>query len=169
MRQLFLLRHGKSDWRHDLDDFDRPLKKRGRHAAKRMGIWLGENSCIPDCIISSPAERARHTALIVSGTLGRAEKTIVFDPRIYEASRNDLLTVLTDFQIKPKAVLLVGHNPGLENLLLYLQRGTLQRPEDGKLLPTASLAILRMPEDWRELQQGCAILQSITRATSLHD
>lgn len=62
--ELLLLRHGKSDWSTGDDDFHRPLKDRGKHAAQRIGVWLAQQKRIPDIIISSPAERALNSAQI---------------------------------------------------------------------------------------------------------
>ena len=67
----------------------------------------------------------------------------------------------------PASVLLVGHNPGLESLLRYLADGDLDEPKDGKLLPTAALARLEMPDDWCALESGCAILLTLLRPKAL--
>jgi len=82
-RQLLILRHGKSDWAVDVDDFYRPLKKRGVESAQKIGHWLSGQSLFPDIIISSPARRALATANEVADIVGISE--IVQDERIYEA------------------------------------------------------------------------------------
>ncbi|WP_305908098.1 histidine phosphatase family protein [Methylomarinum sp. Ch1-1] len=166
-KQLLLLRHGKSDWRVDVDDFDRPLKKRGKLGAKRIGIWLKDRQLIPDYIVSSPAERAKATAKRLSKAIELDTRSIHYDPRLYEAGLGDLKAVLSDCPAGAERVLLVGHNPGLEQLLLYLQAGTLAPPKDGKLLATATLAMLNMPDDWTKLANGAAQLVSLIRASSL--
>lgn len=166
MRELLILRHGKSDWDNALDDYRRPLKKRGKKAAERIGIWLVKNNLVPDTVISSPAERAKATAEKVCKAMGFAKKDIGFTKSIYLANISDLLAVLADCPPSSKRLMLVGHNPGLEDLLLYLT-GPVTIPDDGKLLPTAALARLRMPDDWSNIDSGNAKLLSITRAKSL--
>ena len=93
-------------------------------------------------------------------------KAIKKKKRVYEASLDDLLEVLKDCPKKAQRVMLVGHNPGLEQLLLYLA-GSSTLPEDGKLLPTATLARLIMPDSWKNLGSDCARLESITRPGTL--
>lgn len=166
-RLLMLMRHGKSDWNVEADDYDRPLKKRGKRAAERMGVWLVQQDLIPDHIISSPAERAADTATRVAKALGLKRHSIYFDARIYEAGTEELLATLADSPAQSQRALLIGHNPGLELLLQYLHGGRIDYPEDGKLMPTAALAVLAMPEDWSRLEAGAARLQSIIRASSL--
>lgn len=166
-RQLLLLRHGKSDWDIDINDFDRPLKKRGKLAVQRMGLWLEQQHLIPDYILCSPAERAKSTAENVCHTMGLATQLIHYDDRIYAASLKELLDVLASCPQKPARVLLIGHNPGFESLLSFLNSVNTPIPKDGKLLPTATLATLDMPQDWHALTQGCAELLSITRPSDI--
>ena len=95
--------------------------------------------------------------------LGLKERRICFDERIYGGSIAEMLASLADHAAEAQQVLLVGHNPGLEELVYFLTRGLLTQPDDGKLLPTAALAVLRPLTDWRSLGQGGAELLSITR------
>lgn len=166
-RQLLVLRHGKSDWNIDASDFERPLKNRGKRDAQRMGAWLQQQGLIPDFIISSPAKRAKNTAEKLAKAMGLTAKHVHFDERIYAAELTDLKNVLNDCPESSARVLLIGHNPSLENLIENLHNGKLQRPEDGKLLPTATLAILSMPDHWGLLHKGCATVESITRPATL--
>lgn len=166
-RQLLVLRHGKSDWDVDVSDFDRPLKKRGKKAAQRMGAWLREQNLVPDYIVSSPAERAKNTAVILAKVMGLTAKQINYDSRIYAAVLSDLKAVLSDCPAKARRVMLVGHNPGLEELLIYLSKDTIPFPDDGKLLPTATLAVLKMPDNWKPQLKKSAELVSITRPSEL--
>ncbi|MCK5477746.1 MAG: histidine phosphatase family protein [Methylococcales bacterium] len=168
-RQLLILRHGKSDWGIDVNDFDRPLKKRGKKAAESMGSWLLLKNLVPDYIISSPAERASNTAEELCKAMELTDQRIQYDSRIYEAYTNDLIAVLADCPANAERILLVGHNPGLEQLLIYLHKGNLEVPDDGKILPTATLAILTINENWQSLSKNCAKALSITRPTSLPD
>lgn len=164
--ELLLLRHAKSDWPVDMDDFSRPLKKRGRRAAKRVGRWLHEQHLIPDIILSSPATRALATAQRVCRQLDIDESSIVCDLRIYEADAKTLLTVLKT-SCHERRVLLVGHNPGLEDLLLKLIPSSVPLSANGKHLPTAALAQLAFEGDWTDLTEGCAKLVALVRPDSL--
>ena len=165
-RELLLLRHGKSDWSIDVDDFHRPLKDRGKRGAQRIGVWLAQQKMVPDLIVTSPAERALVTAQKACKAMGNGDAGIQRDRRIYEAVVDDLLAVLGDCPQDAGRVMLVGHNPGLEDLLVWLASGT-PETDDGKLLPTATLACLQMPADWRALVAGCARLDAVTRPGTL--
>jgi len=167
-RELLILRHAKSDWGSGAkSDFDRPLNRRGKHDAPKVGAWLYREGLVPDHVVSSPAERARQTALKVCKGLDIGKKQIDWDPDLYEASVPHLLDALARCPSHAATVLLVGHNPGLEELIQYLIGDDLEPPEDGKLLPTATLARLEMPKDWGQLDRGCAQLISVTRPKGL--
>jgi phosphohistidine phosphatase len=166
-RTLLLLRHGKSDWSTGVDDFDRPLKKRGVSSSLKIGGWLKSNKLLPDYIVTSPAKRALQTATIIGKCAGIRKKTIDKDEHIYLASPEALLYVLENLPQQAKRVLLVGHNPGLEQLLYFLLDGQLEIPADGKLLPTAALAVLEMPDRWSKLKNGTAKLKTLIRPKEL--
>lgn len=120
MRTLYLLRHAKSSWKDDsLADFDRPLKRRGKHTTRTLAAFFRKRKLETDLIISSPAVRARQTIeRILKLTKSRVEPS--FDERIYEATADTLLKVLTEIEKGARSVVLVGHNPGLEELLSLL-------------------------------------------------
>jgi len=166
-RTLILLRHGKSDWSTNNDDFDRPLKKRGKNASRQVGKWLSANQRVPDFVITSPATRAMQTAEIACEAMGINKEDIYSRKHIYLATTEELLYVLEDCPEQAQCVMLVGHNPGLEELLYYLVNGTMTIPEDGKLMPTATLAILEMPDTWAQLQTGSAKLEFLLRPREL--
>jgi phosphohistidine phosphatase len=167
-RQLLVLRHGKSDWASGAAaDFDRPLARRGRRAVKCMGKWLRAEGLVPDHVASSPAERARQTALRVCRAAGVKESVIRFYPEIYLADVEELLAVLAACPEDARRVMVIGHNPGLELLVEYLARGEVAVPPGGKLLPTAAVAVLEMPDDWGRLSAAAAHLVSITRPRDL--
>ena len=168
-REVLRLRHGKSDWSAGSDDFHRPLKDRGKRGAQRMGVWLRQQGLMPDLVVSSPAERALVTAEKCLKAMGGSAREIRSDARIYEAGLSPLLDVLAECPGDARRVMLVGHNPGLEDLLIHLADGELELPEDGKLLPTATLARLRMPGEWKQLKSGSGRLLSITRPVQLPD
>lgn len=166
-RELLLLRHGKSDWCVDSDDYHRPLKDRGKRGAQRIGVWLAQQQLVPDLVLSSPAERALVTAQKCCKAMGIYAKHIQRDKRIYLGSSSELLEVLADCPADARRILLVGHNPGLEQLLCYLASEPVEIPQDGKLMPTATLARLAMPENWGELKAKQATLLQLIRAASL--
>jgi len=166
-RELLILRHGKSDWSTNHSDFDRPLKDRGKRGAQRIGLWLRQRSLVPDHVLSSPAERAIVTAEKSCKVMGKSAQDIQADRRIYAADADRLLAVLREVPEGADRVMLVGHNPGLEELLIDLVKDDVPIPEDGKLLPTATLARLAIGCDWAGLTPACAKLLSITRGSSL--
>jgi phosphohistidine phosphatase len=145
---LMLMRHAKSDWPvEECRDFDRPLAPRGVRDAPRVGKWLRRHGLVPDRIVSSPAERARATAERVAGKLRIPGKRIVFEPRIYEAGLRRLLEVVSEYGKDSGTLLLVGHNPGLEELLAYLADAEPPRDPAGKLLTAGAVAVLEFDRD----------------------
>lgn len=166
-RELLLLRHGKSDWNQDTDDFHRPLKDRGKRGAQRMGVWLQQQGLVPDYIISSTAVRAIETARKLCKAMGLDIEQIKQERRIYATDGSSLLRILQECPKKAQRVMMVGHNPGLEDLLIQLSKKKIPLPSDGNLLPTATLAHLKLPGEWKKLSPGCATLESITRPKSL--
>ena len=169
-RQLLVLRHAKSAWDTDAPtDFERPLAKRGKKDAPRIGSWLRQQELMPDHVVSSPAVRARQTTLKVCGALDFDESRIVWDKRIYGAGVNGLLAVLADCPDNAERVMLVGHNPGLEDLVVHLSAGAVDAAPDGKLLPTAAVACLVMPEIWDDLAKGSAEVTAVTRPRTLKE
>lgn len=165
-RELYLLRHAKSDRSLEVEDFDRPLKKRGKRNAEQIGVYLQHHHLLPDLILSSPAKRAISTAKRVRTASGHKDIVIQQDMRLYASSVECLKMVLSKCSSHYQRILLVGHNPELEELLIDLV-GARQVPTINKLLPTAALARLTMPSDWTQLQPQCAELVNIIYARSL--
>jgi len=165
-RELWLLRHAKAEQNITIDDFDRALKKRGKQAAQRMGKWLLQQQLIPDLVISSPAKRAINTAMRVLEAMNAPDMKITEDKRVYAEGFERLKTVLAECPADAKRVLLVGHNPELEDLLIHLV-GVELLPDSDKLLPTTAFARLEMPDDWTQLTIGSAHLLSITHVKAL--
>jgi phosphohistidine phosphatase len=154
-RRLLIMRHAKSDRGTPGErDFDRPLAKRGQRDAPRMGEWLRAQGLAPDLVLASPARRAQETASKVCKVLDIETEAIQWEPRIYDATRADLIEVLMDCPADRRLVLLVGHNPGLEELLEYLVRGSGTLPGGDKTLPTAAVACVRLKGSWRKLTAG---------------
>ena len=146
MKTLLVLRHAKSSWNEPaLDDHERPLNKRGRRDAPRMGELVREYGLIPDVVLSSDAVRARLTAEAVAEA-ARYAGEILLDPRLYLASPADILSLLPAVPENAGTVMIVGHNPGLEKLVEHL---TGERQD----MPTAALAQIGLPIDqWRDLK-----------------
>ena len=163
-RELLILRHGKSSWQDmDLADHDRPLKKRGITAARKMGRYLAARGLRPQVIISSTAERARHTAVLACEEMGIAWQLIHLTPHLYHAPVQAFLDQLAQCSQDVMRLMMVGHNPGMEELIAYLCGQQTPEPEDGKLLPTAALARIAMPADWHALDHGCGNLLALIR------
>ncbi|HCV13316.1 MAG TPA: phosphohistidine phosphatase, partial [Candidatus Accumulibacter sp.] len=161
-KTLLVLRHGKSDWATGHEDFHRPLVDRGRLGSQKMGAWIKNNKLVPDLVLSSMAERARATTVAACKAMGLPLKTVRWDERLYAAPVQDLLAALADCPKSTRRVMVVGHNPGLEDLVAYLSREQLAIPDDGKLLPTSALARLEMVEGWSDLTRGSGRLISLT-------
>ena len=162
-RELLVLRHGKSDWVAGVPDFERPLAPRGRKAAKRIGRRLREQALLPDLVVSSPATRARQTAERVCRFAGLEASCIEWEPAIYEAELDTLLQVLSLVPARAARVMIIGHNPGFEELVRYLGADSVAQWDDENLMPTAALARLAMPVSWADLGPGSARCVSLTR------
>jgi phosphohistidine phosphatase len=166
-RELLIFRHGKAEAESGVDDLHQSITDKGKRGAQRMGAWLWQKNIRPDYIVSSPAERAFVSAQKLCKAMGQGDSAIVTDKRLYKASIKSHLEVLAECPKKKQRVLLVGHNPALTELLLYLLGGNVPTPDDGKLLPTATLARLVMPGNWKKLELDCARLKSLTRPDDL--
>lgn len=149
MKTLILVRHAKSSWKHpDLEDFDRPLNKRGSKDAPKMGRRLAKAGILPDLIISSPARRAYNTAMIIAVEIGY-DKEIQKDKTIYEAATSDLLEVIRAIDDKYKVVMMIGHNPAFTSLSYYLTRHSVTN------IPTAGVFTIDFSKDsWADVSQG---------------
>jgi phosphohistidine phosphatase len=145
MKSILILRHAKSSWKHpDIDDHDRPLTKRGKRDAPIMGDLLKTEHLVPDLIISSTAKRAHSTAKAVAKSSGYEGK-ITLDHSLYAARPAAYVDVLRHLSNEYTRVLLVGHNPGLEQLV-----GMVTNEE--RIMPTCSLAHVQFPiNNWNEI------------------
>ncbi len=161
MRRLILFRHAKSDWPEDeVDDHDRGLAPRGRRAAAPMGAWLAGRGFRPDLVLCSTAVRARATwdlakAAFVPAPERRLERSI------YMASAETLLAAARSVPADVQTLMIVGHNPGLEQLVETL--ATKGEPEARRALsdkfPTAAIAVLDFPfDEWSSVASGTARL-----------
>jgi phosphohistidine phosphatase len=167
-RELLVLRHAKSAWDTDAaSDFERPLAKRGRKACPRVGRFLLENDIVPDLVISSPAERAMQTARGVLEAAGGDPETIVYDDDIYGGGTSELRQILSNAHPTFRRIMVVGHNPGFEWFVEWLNGGEVEVPAGAKLFPTAALAWFTMPDDWEDLQPGDGELVRLVRVKEL--
>jgi phosphohistidine phosphatase len=144
-RTLMIMRHGKSSWRDDsLADIDRPLKARGKCDARRMGTALRARGLAPQLVLCSPARRARATAKRVCRACDcGAPLNIV--PALYPGDSWEIWHALAALPDDLRTVLVVGHNPGLEDLVSALTGQVVP-------LPTAALAVIEVPADrWADL------------------
>lgn len=169
MLSLSLLRHAKSSWDDTVArDFDRPLNAKGRRAAAAMGAFIGREALAWDLVLASPAQRVRQTIEGLQDGLGRAFAP-VFDTRVYMAGVANLTEVLAGVPASSARVLLVGHNPGLEDLALWLVAGG--APGRGAIeekYPTAALAELTLEvASWSGVTEGSARLARFTRPRDL--
>ena len=161
LKILLLLRHGKSSWNDpSLDDHDRPLKKRGRRAATRIGEEIVARDLVPDRIVSSTARRASQTARRTSKKM-TPPPPIVEEPRLYFEGPRDHLEVLASLGGNSDRILLVGHNPNLEELV---HRLTGELP----VLPTAALVCIDLEiESWTEAPAAKGRLRLVVRPREL--
>ncbi|RAR61463.1 phosphohistidine phosphatase [Onishia taeanensis] len=166
-RELLLLRHGKSDWSQPVEDTQRPLKKRGKLGAQRMGAWLAQAALVPEAVLASPALRARVSAEKCLKAMGETTDGLETDPALYHGTPEMLVARIVRTPDTIRRLMLVGHNPDLEDLLHYLLPEPPALGDDGKLLPTASLVRLAIDGSWSHLALGGARLVEIRRARKL--
>ena len=170
MPTLHLLRHAKSSWDDPaLADFDRPLAPRGVAAALRMGGHLREQGIVPALVLCSTGRRTRQTwDLVVPALIGTP--VVEFRDDLYEAPPDRLLATLRETPAEMEAVLLLGHNPGLQDLARHLagtesDRRALKRLH--RKFPTAALAGFEIDRAWAGLAEGGARLTSFVRPKDL--
>ena len=161
MKTLFLLRHAKSSWSDPgLADFDRPLNERGRRAAPLIARHLARRGPLPDLILCSAAQRTRETLALMLPDLVR-DADLRIESGLYGAGAATLLERLKRVETAVDCVLLIAHNPGIEDLAAGICGGgpePMRRRMDEKF-PTAALAAFALDaERWSSLREGAAIL-----------
>ena len=157
MKRLTVMRHAKSSWDDpSLADFNRPLNERGWKAARRIGRELKRRGTKFDFGLASTAARVRETVDGLIEGYGQPDFEIRFDPRIYEASVATLLDLVRDLPETASAALLVGHNPGLERLVVELTEPDDElRDRVANKFPTAAVAAIELPVDgWADVEPG---------------
>ena len=153
-RTLYLMRHAKSSWDfEELSDHDRPLNKRGRTDAPRMGKALATRDIELNLILSSSAVRALTTATLVAKELNYPIDNIAIDENIYRAGKTELLDILAEVPYKNQHLMLVGHNYALTELANLLS------PEPIPNIPTAGIVCLKFSsESWASISKENATL-----------
>ena len=153
MRKLILLRHAKSSWKDtSLDDFDRPLNRRGKKDAPIMADKLSMRKIKINLIISSPAKRTAETAKIFANILGY-QSEIIFNDKLYEASYKEILKVINLIDDKYQNVLLVCHNPGITDLANYISNYFIEN------ISTSGIVGLSTNNSWKNINEnGCTLL-----------
>jgi phosphohistidine phosphatase len=168
MKTLYVLRHAKSDWGDEsLPDFDRPLNHRGNKAAKAIGHEMAARRIHPDLVITSPAVRAKETVERMLHGYGE-DLPVTEDRRIYEAATGALIEVVRNAPEDADRLMMVGHNPGLQELVVALSEPSALREEAGQKFPTGALAEIRFSIDrWSELAPGTGQLEDLIKPRDL--
>lgn len=151
-----MVRHAKSDWSQALPDADRPLAERGRRDAPAIGAWLASHVDRIDLVVCSPARRANQTWRLAGAALD-PPPPVRYDERMYGAGPAQLLTVLAELPDDTRTVVLVGHNPGLSELVTQMSG----EPHE---LKTSAVAVLRWPGTWVDAEFATATLAAHTTA-----
>jgi phosphohistidine phosphatase len=172
-RRLYLLRHAKSSWDDALiSDHDRPLAARGRRALDLLSSYIAEHELEPDLILCSTARRARETL----GGLPLTSAAVQFEPGLYSAHADDLVARLAAVDPGIRSVMVIGHNPALQILILRLTGGCAPAyhhapsetiVEIGRKFPTGALATLDVDCAWGQLHLACAELAEYVRPKAL--
>ncbi len=152
---LVVLRHAKSDWSGDEDDIERPLAARGRRQAPEAGRWLDGHLPGVDLALISPAVRARETWELAAAELDDPPPARI-DERVYGAGSSGLLAVVQDAPEDADTVVLVGHNPGVEELIARITG-------EWVTMPTSAMAVLAVPGTWASVGHGAETLTASGR------
>jgi phosphohistidine phosphatase len=171
--RLLLLRHAKSDWNKDIDDHDRPLSPRGRKAAPAIALHMRRKEYLPQAVLCSTAERTRETLDLLLAAWTR-KPAVRYQRELYLAECPALLASLKKAPARASPLLLVGHNPGMEQLAVALAaqpKGAAERTRLQSLaqkFPTAALAVLDFEiASWRFLKPGTGQLVDFVRPKDL--
>jgi phosphohistidine phosphatase len=171
-KQLVLLRHAKSNWDDPLlADVDRPLAKRGRKAGQRLAAWLKKQRIAPDAVLCSPSVRTRETLALIAGAIGD-QVPVAYDKGLYLAEAEDLLVRLREVDNSAKCVMVIGHNPGLQELAIALLRPGAKKDHAtlAEKFPTAAVACFNLPiSAWKDLQLAEGTLTKFVRPADLDD
>ena len=171
MKTIYLARHAKSSWNSDAEtDFDRPLSPRGEVDAKRIGEEMKARDWLPQKVIASPAIRAKQTCKILCSELDYPIGSIQWNSEIYSAYTVTLLHILTNIDETTGSVMLLGHNPAMEDLLVHLcgfAETHQHKQANGKLFTTANVVKINADVTWKNLMMHHADLISMLRPKEL--
>ncbi|WP_030266866.1 SixA phosphatase family protein [Streptomyces sp. NRRL B-24484] len=158
-RTLVVLRHAKSAWPEGVPDGRRPLGPRGLRDAPVAGRWLHGRGLVPDAVVCSPALRTRQT-LELAAAGWEESPPVVFDERLYGADGDDLVEVVRGLDPAAATVLLVGHQPGVQDLVEFMAGGPGGEAMDRlrAKYPTSGVAVLALTGPWRDAASGSARL-----------
>jgi phosphohistidine phosphatase len=149
-RNLFLVRHAQPHHSQSYNsDKERELKPEGIIQATQLGKYLNESNYNIDLMIASDAVRAKATATLIADTIGYAAHQIKWVEKIYSGGLNELLTILKEIPDATQHILLVGHNPTISELAIYLSGA------QGLSMSTCELNLIQMNTIWRYLTEGC--------------
>lgn len=150
MKKLIVVRHAKSSWDFpDLDDFDRPLNKRGKNGAIEMGKRIAARGLKPDLLVSSPAKRAISTARRIAQELNFPKKAIVLEPIFYHDTMKDMIAVINAIPGDVNTLMIFGHNPMLTDLVNHLSGSDIFN------IPTCGVAEIDFAvNDWEQVQRA---------------
>ena len=169
MFELMLMRHAKSDWSSHTADIDRSLNDRGRRDAIRMGIYLKQKKLVPDRMVVSAAQRTRETADLLLNNLSLAEKNIVIDKELYLADRETLCDIIELYAGVNQRLLILAHNPGMDELVSYLASTPPLLSTSGKLMVTCSVACFHIDSLEAVKKPGLGKLQNLIRPKEIVD
>ena len=170
MTRLLLMRHAKSDWSSgENDDFLRPLNQRGVRDARNMGCWLAAEGYLPDSVLSSTARRTRDTLRLLGEGAGTAlDRRVTWDDTLYLAAVPALLAALRRHD-RDTGVMVLAHNPGLEELLGWLLVERAPVAALGKVFPTGAVYVLEQAEPVSALTRGGSRIVAAQRPRQLSE
>ncbi len=167
MYKLMLMRHAKSDWHSYVSDLERPLNERGVENAQFMGRYLKEHDLIPDQVLVSPAQRTQETLRHLSQDWGLKDKQVIVDKELYLADRETLIENASVYLSNKKRLMLLTHNPGMDDIVSYLASNKPKLTQTGKLMVTAAVAVFKF-ESLDDLQTpGKCELKALLRPKEL--
>ena len=147
MKELYLVRHAKSEWGDmALKDIDRPLKERGIRDALFMGEYISKKFTIPDRVLASPACRALHTSVLFLRAMKSSSEKILLEDKIYLASFDELQAVIKSTEDTVQCMMIVGHNPGITDLANFFLEEFIHN------IPTAGFVYFQFDTDhWQQI------------------
>lgn len=149
MRSLFLIRHAKSDWSFNLDDFDRPLNERGKRDAPMMAARLFNRGIAIDAFVSSPAKRALKTAKVFAETYGIGKEDIILKPELYLPPAETFFSVIDGLDNRWQRVAIFSHNNGITQFANLLRVAVIDN------MPTCSIfAVTADCDRWQDFPKA---------------